>query len=239
MAELLRILNIGNTHVQVFDSAGPDSFHLSAVFPTGEFDPGQEKRNLPKLAVSSVVPALTAELRRMGAWVVSGSMPLPFAPSKLDLSTVGSDRIANAAALLDGPLPAVSIDFGTAITFEYATASGQFAGGAILPGRMLLRKALYDHTAQLPSIPLSDTLPDLPGQNTPNAMRIGTDRAAIGAVQSLIREWRQMCNPESLRVVACGGDRNFFLKHIDGLTDGGDYFTVRGIRRLWDWNHAR
>ena len=174
----------------------------------------------------------------MGAFIISGSIKLPFAPSGLDLSGVGADRLANAAALLDGPLPALSIDFGTAITFEYVTNTRQFAGGAILPGRMLLRQALHDHTAQLPLLPLYDAIPPLPGTNTVDAMRIGTDGAVIGAVRSLICQWQGIGDPEPLRVTACGGDRFFFLKHISGLADGGDHFTVRGIRKLWELHHA-
>ena len=238
MADFLRILNIGNTHVQVFDSNGPDSFSSAGVCPTADFDFRQEEKFLPFLAVSSVVPSLSSKLQEMGAWVISGNMPLPFAPSDLDLSTIGADRLANAAALLDGPLPAISIDFGTAITIEFVTENRQFAGGAILPGRMLLRQSLHDHTAQLPLIALSDTVPDLPGRNTADAMRIGPDRAILGSIRELIRDWRKHCSPSALRVTACGGDRRFFLNHINEMDDGGDMFTIRGIRKLWEHDHA-
>lgn len=238
MADFLRILNIGNTHVQVFDSPRPDCFVPRECFSTAGFDPRTQAQYAPGLAVSSVVPLLTETFRRMGAFVVSGSMDLPFAPSGLDFSSVGADRLANAAALLDGPLPALSIDFGTAVTFEFVSASRQFAGGAILPGRMLLRQALHDHTAQLPLIPLYDTVPPLPGKNTADAMRIGTDGAAIGAVRDLIGQWEKSCAPDPLRIVVCGGDRSFFLKHLDDLADGGDFFTIRGIRKLWEYHHA-
>ena len=239
MADLLRILNIGNTHVQAFDSAGPELLAPAGCFDTADLDPRREAALHPALAVASVVPDLTRQFRELGAFVVSGRGSLPFTPSALDLSTVGADRIANAAALLTGPLPAISIDFGTAIDIEYVTADRQFAGGAILPGRLLLRRSLHDHTAQLPLIPLSDALPGLPGLNTVDALRIGTDRAALGAVRDLIREWRELCATADLRVIACGGDRHFFLKHLDGMTDGGDDFTIRGIRQLWDFHHAR
>ena len=238
MGRSLRILNIGNTHVQVFDSPGPDSFIPGSSCPTADFDPQSQTQFAQDLAVASVVPALTETFRQMGVFVVSGAVKLPFAPSGLDLSGVGADRLANAAALLDGPLPALSVDFGTAITFEYVTASRQFAGGAILPGRMLLRQALHDHTAQLPLLPLYDTVPPLPGMNTVDAMRIGTDGAVIGAVQSLIGQWKRSCAPDSLRIIACGGDRGFFLKNLDNLSDGGDLFTIRGIRKLWEYHHA-
>ena len=238
MDHFLRILNIGNTHVQVFDSPRYGEYVRGERFPTADFDPQTQVQYLPALAVSSVVPALTGQFQQLGAFIVSGEMKLPFEPSGLDLSTVGADRLANAAALLDGPLPALSIDFGTAITFEYVTRDRQFAGGAILPGRMLLRQALHDHTAQLPLLPLYDAIPPLPGQNTVDAMRIGTDGAAVGAVRSLIGQWKNVCEPESLRITACGGDRAFFLNHLEGVTDGGDYFTVSGIRRLWEFDHA-
>lgn len=238
MAEFLRILNIGNTHVQVFDSPDPETFVPGPRIPTADFDPEQERQYLPSLAVSSVVPALTRRFRELGAFLVSGTIRLPFEPSGLDLSTVGADRLANAAALLDGPLPALAIDFGTAITFEYVSAVRKFEGGVIMPGRQLLRNALHDHTAQLPLLPLNDSLPDLPGRNTADAMRIGTDSAAVHAVRGLILSMRELCGPETLRIVACGGDRTFFLKYIDGMSDGGDFFTVRGIRRLREFNHA-
>jgi len=234
----LRILNIGNTHVQVFDSPRSGEFVRGECFPTADFDPQTQSRYLPDLIVASVVPALTGQFQQLGAFIVSGKMKLPFAPSGLDFSTVGADRLANAAALLDGPLPALSIDFGTAITFEYVTKERQFAGGAILPGRMLLRQALHGHTAQLPLLPLYDAVPPLPGQNTVDAMRIGTDGAAVGAVRSLIGQWKNVCEPEPLRIAACGGDRAFFLNHLEGVTDGGDWFTVSGIRRLWEFCHA-
>ena len=238
MDHFLRILNIGNTHVQVFGSPRSGEFVRGERFPSADFDPQTQAQYLPALAVSSVVPALTVQFQQLGAFIVSGKMKLPFEPSGLDLSTVGADRLANAAALLDGPLPALSIDFGTAITFEYVTRDRQFAGGAILPGRMLLRQALHDHTAQLPLLPLYDVIPPLPGQNTVDAMRIGTDGGAIGAVRSFIDQWKNLCAAEPLRIAACGGDRAFFLNHLEGVTDGGDFFTVSGIRRLWEFDHA-
>ena len=106
-----------------------------------------------------------------------------------------------------------------------------------MPGRQLLRNALHDHTAQLPLIPLSDSLAELPGRNTVDAMRIGTDSAAVHAVRGLIGSMRELCPTETLRIVACGGDRHFFLKHIGGMSDGGDFFTIRGIRKLREFDH--
>lgn len=238
-SSFVRILNIGNTHIQVFDSAAADSFVCLDTFPTARFHELPDELFAGPAAAACVAPALSTQLQKRGVFLVSPSGALPFAPSDLEMSTVGADRIANAAALLAGPLPALAVDCGTAITFEYVTARRQFAGGAILPGRMLLRRALHHYTARLPLIPLTGDPPELPGKNTAAAIRIGTDRGLFGAVGSLIRDWRTLCAPLPLRVVACGGDRFFFLKYLHGMEDGGEFFTARGIRGLWEAAHAR
>lgn len=230
----LRILNIGNTHIQSFLSEGTDSYSFEKEFSTPECTELPQCWLKEPLAAASVVPRFTRKLSSQGIFVVSRTAPLPFTPSELDLSTVGADRFANAAALLDGILPAISIDFGTAITIEYVTAQKQFCGGAILPGRTLVRKALFDYTAQLPLLELSNELPQIPGLNTADAMRIGTDMGLVEAVRGLILRWK---NLGVKRIVACGGDRFYFLKYIDSMEDGGDYFTIRGIRKLWEFSN--
>ena len=234
----IRILNIGNTNVQIVDSNSDSEFLPWPSVKTEDFsqDPLPYLKDC-SIAASSVVPDLTCFLRSRDGFVVSSSNPLPFAKSKLDMTTVGADRLANAASLLEGQLPALSIDFGTAITFEYVTADRQFAGGAILPGRTLTRHALHDYTAQLPLIDLYGDLPSVPGANTKDAMRLGTDLAAIGSVKELIAVMREL-SPLPLRIVACGGDRAFFLKYLKDLEDGSDFFTIRGIRKLWEYDHA-
>ncbi|OQA82258.1 MAG: Type III pantothenate kinase [Lentisphaerae bacterium ADurb.Bin242] len=235
----IRILNIGNTNVQMIDSSSDTEFKALPSVRTEVFsrDPLSWLKDCEEFAASSVVPELTCFLRSRGGFVVSSGNPLPFAKSKLDLTTVGADRLANAAALLDGPLPALSIDFGTAVTFEYVTGDRQFTGGAILPGRALVRHALHDYTAQLPLVDLYGELPSVPGCNTPDAIRLGTDLAAIGSVKELIGAMRNLSS-RPLRIVACGGDRAFFLRHLEGLEDGSDFFTARGIRKLWEYDHA-
>lgn len=235
----IRILNIGNTNVQILDSFSDTEFKAFPSVKTAVFsqDPFPYLKDCEIFAASSVVPEITCFLRSRGGFVVSSGNPLPFAKSKLDLTTVGADRLANAAALLSGTLPALSIDFGTAVTFEYVTEDGQFTGGAILPGRSLARHALHDYTAQLPLIDLYSDLPTVPGGNTLTAMRLGTDLAAIGSIKELIGAMRNLSS-QPLRIVACGGDRAFFLKHLDGMEDGSDFFTAKGIRKLWEYDHA-
>ena len=100
---------------------------------------------------------------------------------------------------------------------------------------MLLRHALHDYTAQLPLLPLEDSVPELPGRCTRDAMRIGTDLAAVGAVREILSGLEKQFPSAFLRKVACGGDRHFFLGYLE-LEDGGDDFTPQGVRRIWECN---
>ncbi len=233
----LTILNVGNTHVHLFDLMEDGALASRAILTTAEFaaSPVKWLEKSRQFAASSVVPAVTRMLSSLGVFVVSPEMTFPFSVRKLDLSTVGADRLANAARLTEGKLPAVCIDFGTAVTFEIVTDAGEFTGGAIMPGRMLLRHALHDYTAQLPLLALADSIPELPGSSTCDAMRIGTDLAAVGAVREILASLEKQFPTGSLRKVACGGDRRFFLQYLE-LEDGGDDFTPQGVRRIWECN---
>ena len=95
MADPLHILNVGNTHVQLFESPDPESLIPAGIFSTPDFDPDMVRKYLPRLAAASVVPRLTEALRKAGAFVISGAVKLPFAPSPLDLTTVGADRLGS------------------------------------------------------------------------------------------------------------------------------------------------
>jgi type III pantothenate kinase len=69
---------------------------------------------------------------------------------------VGLDRLLNAVAvnaLRPPSRPAIVIDSGTATTVDYVSSSGEFCGGAILPGMELSAKALHLYTACYPCFP--------------------------------------------------------------------------------------
>ena len=117
---MLTLLNIGNTHVGSARCDGAE-FRLCGVAGTAEFDPA----GLPpedRIAVASVVPELSRRIAalRPDAFFLSAATSsglLDF--SRVDPSTLGADRIANAIAAAEfHPLPAMVIDCGSAITIE-------------------------------------------------------------------------------------------------------------------------
>ena len=229
-------LNIGNTHTQILYIA-PDRLNFSDTVTTVDFSP--EMIHLDEVSfigAACVVERLFPVLEKINAHMVTPETASKYVDfSLVDASTLGQDRIANAVYLTKkATLPAVSIDFGTCITAEVVDAQKRFLGGAIFPGRTLTRRALNLYTSKLPLVELADDLPPCPGANTADAIRMGTDAAAIDAVAGFLARVEKMlgCHPT---VFACGGDRAFFLRapELVGMTDGGDDFTLRGVERTF------
>ena len=230
------LLNIGNTHVE----AGLPG-ESPKIFPTSDFSLDKLPYRSPArpLAAACVVPRFLPQLRDAGAFLVSAESAkeiLDF--SAVDASTLGADRIANAAALLaDEPrLPAVCVDAGTAVTLEIVDEHRRFLGGAILPGRGLMRKALHAGTGQLPEISLFSCLPDFPAANTADSIRLGTDGLLLDGVRALLERVRSLFPGKPVRMAATGGDSAFFRAHLPELEETPVNFTMDGIYRIYE-NH--
>ena len=223
------LCNIGNTHTSCCVWNGSEMKKLFTV-ETGAFDVSMLPDGMP-VAAACVVPAVRSRLENIREifWVSSTNCSEKLDFSKVNASTLGADRVANAVALTESiPLPALVVDCGTAITIEIVDKDRCFRGGAIAPGRMLMRKALFSGTAQLPDIPLSDTVPESAGIDTVSSMRFGIDRGAVGMVRQLIAG---CCAQYGIRrCIATGGDAEFFLNAVPELEKADEFFTFHGIR---------
>ena len=229
-------LNIGNTHTQILYVA-PDRLNFSDTVATADFSPEMiHPDDLSFIGAACVVERLFQVLEDINTHMVTPEAASKFVDfSLVDASTLGQDRIANDVYLTKkATLPAVSIDFGTCITAEVVDDQKRFLGGAIFPGRTLTRRALNLYTSKLPSVELADELPPCPGANTADAIRLGTDAAAIDAVAGFLARVEKAFGRRPT-VYACGGDRAFFLRvpELAGMIDGGDDFTLRGVELLF------
>ena len=73
-----------------------------------------------------------------------------------DPHAVGKDRLVDAAyAAANFPLPVVTVDLGTATTFNVVDENKVFRGGVICPGLSTGLRALGERCAQLPQVHLS------------------------------------------------------------------------------------
>ena len=140
-------------------------------------------------------------------------------------------RIANAAAAFDlAKRPVIVVDCGTCVNTVVVDGRGRFLGGAILPGRNIMRLALHGHTAQLPLLELRHEVPSPIGRNTKDAIAAGTDPASVGALREVLLHTLE-CLPDRHIVYATGGDAPYFLRALpDLLVPAPVHLTLHGVR---------
>lgn len=230
------LLNIGNTNTQLAMLGDTGELGEVQTVPTAELVDHSlvtQLASLPGLAAAVVPKARQALAERHPNLRFLSVADVPFVDfSPVDTSTLGADRIANLAAAADRGGPLIVLDCGTAITTEVLDAGNRFRGGAILPGRRLLRQALHDHTAQLPLVPLGTTEPPALGTNTAAAILAGTDAAVLGAVAHLLAASRQAIAAPACPVLAVGGDAAYFARHLPEVQLGPTDFTLQGLRAV-------
>ncbi len=234
---MLFVLNIGNTHSEyaLYDNG---EFTGITRINTSGFDPGIVPPGIP-VAISSVVPNLSEKFTGDNVFKLSSKMKtgIDFF-GRVDSSNLGADRVADCISLAEtGLLPAVCIDCGTAITFDVVDENRVYLGGAILPGRTLLRRALHNYTALLPMVDLTFSPPDKLGTNTVEQMQLGADLGAIGSVREILEMTGKTLNTDNLRAVVTGGDAEFFAAAIPGLESCGFGYTLQGIVKAWELNN--
>ena len=88
--------------------------------------------------------------------------------------SVGKDRLVDAAyAAANFPLPVITVDLGTATTFNVVDENRVFRGGVICPGLSTGLRALGERCAQLPQVRLSSPKAAI-GVNTESCMLSGS-----------------------------------------------------------------
>ncbi|MCF7853401.1 MAG: type III pantothenate kinase [Candidatus Pacebacteria bacterium] len=235
----LLVVNIGNTRTQVGvwrSRAVHDMFMMpTAVLQQGAPCPAAIARysNL-SCSVASVVPAATERLCEVfpanRICVVSPEHIVDVDFSAVRAATVGADRLANIVAGLHMlPPPVIVLDCGTAITLEVVDSRRRFLGGAILPGREMMRRALSAQTAQLPYVPLTHLEPDAVGNDTIRAICSGVDSGVLGAVERLVARTRADLSAPDVPVIAAGGDARYFKKAFPSFVEASETFTLIGV----------
>ncbi len=223
---MVELLDIGNTFTRIAQWDGNRIRSLHRVLTADFSGTGTA---LPQVA-ACVCPAVKARLHNSGIRFISAldhDSGVDF--SAVDRATLGADRVANAIALAElYELPGVVIDCGTAITMEIVDEKKRFLGGAIAPGRRLMRQALHCGTAQLPEAAMSDVIPERAGCNTADAIKFGVDRGCVGVIREFIAQANRMMPVKT--VILTGGDAPYFAPEIPGAISADDTFTLTGIR---------
>ncbi len=171
------------------------------------------------VVLSSVVPEITDAVARCAA-EYSTTRPLIVSPAlKTGLTMavpepgkVGRDRIVDAAAAAANyPLPVVTVDMGTATTFNVIDEDKRFLGGLICPGLSTGLRALSERCAQLPQVRLSNPKAAI-GTNTGECMVNGAILGAAATIDGIAdRVESQLGKP--VTVVVTGGLARFVVPH--------------------------
>ena len=211
------------------------------VLPTAEIFPASLASLLAEIdfdavMVCSVVPEKAAILRAH----FEGKYPLHFLDHRSPLgmgldyplpSQIGADRLANSAGVFSRHgVPAVIIDFGTAVTFDVISDEPAYCGGVIAPGLGAMSGYLSRKTALLPEIDLVEPMSAI-GKSTVHAMQVG----AVFGYRGLVREiLARICAelPGKPKIIATGGDAALIARGLPEIDAVDPDITLDGLRQV-------
>lgn len=153
-------------------------------------------------------------------------------------ASLGADRAVNtiaAHALHPGDL--ITIDFGTATTFDVSDYSGAYKGGIIAPGINLSLDALVTAAAKLPRIAIeAPATRSVIGRNTVDQMHIGIYWGYIAMIEGLVTRLKaEIGRPAT--VIATGGLATLFEQHTDIFDVIEPDLTIQGLAMMWQRAH--
>lgn len=200
-------------------------------------------RQITGVAISSVVPRVTQELRQMTtryfgfpAVVVEPGIRTGIAILTDNPREVGADRIANVVAaheMFEGEAVVV-VDFGTAIKVEAVSARGEFLGGAIAPGVDISASALFRATAQIRRVELVAP-PRAIGKSTGTSVQSGILYGTAALVDGLVDRVLEELDPAA-RIIATGGLAPLIVQHCRRIRRIEPTLTLNGLRSIFERN---
>lgn len=205
-----------------------------------------DKKEIDGIIISSVIPSLNYTMSHMCAYFF-GIQPLMVGKGiktginiKADNPReVGADRIANCVSAFKkyGGKNLITIDFGTATTFNVITKKGEFTGGVIAPGIKGALDSLVNGTAQLPMIELK-TPDSVIAKDTVTNMQAGIIFGWAGLVENIVKKIKaELC--EDATVIATGGLGEVLKGELNCVDVYDRTLTLDGLYYLYELNKQK
>ena len=255
---MVLLLDIGNTNIKIGVLEGSrivttwriasdhnktaDEFGM--VFMDLMSSKGYSFDDVEGIIISSVAPALNYTIEHMCRYYTHKKPIMVTSRIKLGVNIrysvpeeLGADRIVNAvAAYYEYGGPCVTVDFGSATTFGYIDADGNFLGGAIAPGIKSSAEALTNTAAKLPRIELVRP-GSIIGKTTIQNMQAGIIYGFQGLVDGIITEMIREAGAPDVKVIATGGMSELVAQGSRRQFDIVDRaLSLKGLRKIYELN---
>ena len=145
---------------------------------------------------------------------------------KVNKKQVGSDRLANAIAVIDKKRNFIVVDFGTATNFD-VVIKDSYIGGILAPGVSLSLNTLSDKASLIPKIKLNK-IKNVIGKNTTAAIRAGFYHGYSGLIDNIIKMIIKQSG-KSFNIILTGGYSYLFKNSIKGKTIIKKDLTINGV----------
>ena len=239
----MKFLLIDNSNSRTKFALGDERGLLSGwrgMLPTPEIEPDRlavllEGIDFQACLIGSVVPRRAEILKaflsdRGPLHLLDHRSPLGFAIDYPEPGQIGADRLANAVGVTARHgVPAVVIDFGTAVTFDVVSSAPAYCGGVIAPGLGAMTGYLPEKTALLPVIEPEEPASAI-GKSTVHAMQVGAMIGYRGMVRGILQALVAEMGPPQPRLIATGGDATRVAAGLPEITAVDPDLTLDGLR---------
>ncbi len=162
---------------------------------------------------------------------------LPFENLYKTPNTLGKDRLAAVAGAwaLAENCDVLVIDAGTAVTYDFVNAQGQYLGGNISPGLEMRAKSLNYYTAKLPLVTIEKKDLSLSlGDDTNSALKSGVWMGLLFEIQAYI-DYLKVKFPK-LSVFLTGGSALYFEGQLKKPIFVNSNLVLSGLNRILELN---